>query len=86
MVTCQYRRRSPGNFYLNSLAKINLFLRENFETIVLVSNQISRGGQSVTVIDSQLYMFGGEDKKRRLLNDLHILDLETMTWEVAQTM
>jgi Galactose oxidase, central domain len=31
-------------------------------------------------------MFGGEDKKRRLLNDLHILDLEAMTWEVAQTM
>ncbi|KAG0535556.1 hypothetical protein BDA96_04G376000 [Sorghum bicolor] len=26
-------------------------------------------------------MFGGEDNKRRLLNDLHILDLETMMWE-----
>ncbi|OEL19657.1 hypothetical protein BAE44_0019325 [Dichanthelium oligosanthes] len=26
-------------------------------------------------------MFGGEDNKRRLLNDLHIVDLETMMWE-----
>ena len=30
-------------------------------------------------------MFGGEDKKRRLLNDLHVLDLETMTWDVVET-
>lgn len=40
----------------------------------------------MTVVGSRLYMFGGEDKKRELLNDLHILDLETMIWEVAQTM
>ncbi|KAJ4785310.1 Galactose oxidase/kelch repeat superfamily protein [Rhynchospora pubera] len=46
---------------------------------------ISRGGQSVTVVGSRLYMFGGEDKKSRLLNDFHVLDLETMTWEVAET-
>jgi len=30
-------------------------------------------------------MFGGEDNKRRLLNDLHILDLETMMWEEVKT-
>ncbi|KAK3155697.1 hypothetical protein QOZ80_2BG0206440 [Eleusine coracana subsp. coracana] len=30
-------------------------------------------------------MFGGEDHKRRLLNDLHILDLETMMWEEVKT-
>lgn len=45
----------------------------------------SRGGQSVTLIGSQLYMFGGEDSKRRVLNDLNVLDLETMTWEVPVT-
>nr|XP_024395318.1 acyl-CoA-binding domain-containing protein 6-like isoform X2 [Physcomitrium patens] len=44
---------------------------------------VSRGGHSVTLIGSQLYMFGGEDPKRRLLNDLNILDLETMTWEAV---
>ncbi|XP_006649183.1 acyl-CoA-binding domain-containing protein 4 isoform X2 [Oryza brachyantha] len=46
---------------------------------------ISRGGQSVSLIGSRLIMFGGEDNKRRLLNDLHILDLETMMWEEVKT-
>uniref|UniRef100_J3LRP5 Uncharacterized protein n=1 Tax=Oryza brachyantha TaxID=4533 RepID=J3LRP5_ORYBR len=30
-------------------------------------------------------MFGGEDNKRHLLNDLHILDLERMMWEEVKT-
>ena len=42
--------------------------------------QLARGGQSVTLVGSNLIMFGGEDAKRRLLNDLNILNLETMTW------
>nr|XP_029116763.1 acyl-CoA-binding domain-containing protein 6 isoform X2 [Elaeis guineensis] len=42
---------------------------------------ISCGGQSVTLVGTTLVMFGGEDAKRSLLNDLHILDLETMTWD-----
>ncbi|PIA44469.1 hypothetical protein AQUCO_01700221v1 [Aquilegia coerulea] len=42
---------------------------------------VSRGGQSVTLVGTSLVMFGGEDAKRALLNDLHILDLETMTWD-----
>uniref|UniRef100_A0A0D9VMU9 Acyl-CoA-binding domain-containing protein n=1 Tax=Leersia perrieri TaxID=77586 RepID=A0A0D9VMU9_9ORYZ len=46
---------------------------------------ISRGGQSVSLVGSRLIMFGGEDSKRRLLNDLHILDLETMMWEEVKT-
>lgn len=29
-------------------------------------------------------MFGGEDSKRRLYNDLNILDLETMTWDAIE--
>lgn len=44
---------------------------------------VSRGGPSVTLVGSQLYMFGGEDSKRRVLNDLNVLDLETMTWETV---
>ncbi|KAL4575254.1 hypothetical protein LXL04_022096 [Taraxacum kok-saghyz] len=46
---------------------------------------VARGGQSVTLIGSKLIMFGGEDKNRRLLNDVHVLDLETMIWNVAET-
>jgi hypothetical protein len=30
-------------------------------------------------------MFGGEDSKRRLMNDLNILDLETLTWKAVDT-
>jgi len=35
----------------------------------------------VTLVGTTLVLFGGEDAKRCLLNDLHILDLETMTWD-----
>nr|XP_043630746.1 acyl-CoA-binding domain-containing protein 6-like [Erigeron canadensis] len=46
---------------------------------------VARGGQSVTLVGSKIIMFGGEDKHRRLLNDVNVLDLETMTWNVAET-
>ncbi|KAF5739863.1 putative acyl-CoA binding protein [Tripterygium wilfordii] len=42
---------------------------------------VSRGGQSVTLVRTSLVIFGGQDAKRSLLNDLHILDLETLTWD-----
>ncbi|XP_023545252.1 acyl-CoA-binding domain-containing protein 4-like isoform X2 [Cucurbita pepo subsp. pepo] len=42
---------------------------------------VSRGGQSVTLVGTSLVIFGGQDAKRTLLNDLHILDLETLTWD-----
>ena len=42
--------------------------------------QVSCGGQSVTLVGTSLVIFGRQDAKRTLLNDLHILDLETMTW------
>jgi ABC-type arginine transport system ATPase subunit len=35
----------------------------------------------VTRIGNTLVVFGGEGAGRSLLNDLHILDLETMTWD-----
>ncbi|XP_073150797.1 acyl-CoA-binding domain-containing protein 4-like [Henckelia pumila] len=46
---------------------------------------VSRGGQSVTLVGKTLVIFGGQDTKRSLLNDLHILDLETMTWDEMDT-
>lgn len=47
---------------------------------------VARGGQSVSLVGSRLVLFGGEDRNRRLLNDVHTLDLETMTWNVVETM
>lgn len=46
---------------------------------------VARGGQSVSVVGSRLIMFGGEDRHRQLLNDVHVLDLETMTWNIVET-
>ncbi|KAL6504099.1 hypothetical protein OROGR_026022 [Orobanche gracilis] len=46
---------------------------------------VARSGQSVTLFGSKLIMFAGEDWNRRLLNDVHILDLETMTWSSVDT-
>jgi hypothetical protein len=48
--------------------------------------QVSRGGQTVTLVGTTLVLFGGEDAERCLLNDLHILDLETMTWDDVDAM
>ncbi|KAG0521097.1 hypothetical protein BDA96_08G131700 [Sorghum bicolor] len=45
----------------------------------------SRGGQSVTLVGETLVVFGGEGHGRSLLNDLHILDLESMTWDEFET-
>ncbi|XP_057550880.1 acyl-CoA-binding domain-containing protein 4-like isoform X1 [Amaranthus tricolor] len=42
---------------------------------------VSRGGHSVTLVGSSLVIFGGQNANRTLLNDLHLLDLETMTWD-----
>jgi hypothetical protein len=33
------------------------------------------------MVGKTLVIFGGQDAKRSLLNDLHILDLDTMTWD-----
>ncbi|MED6120144.1 acyl-CoA-binding domain-containing protein 4 [Stylosanthes scabra] len=42
---------------------------------------VSRGGQTANLVGTSLVIFGGQDAKGTLLNDLHILDLETMTWD-----
>ncbi|GAB2286903.1 hypothetical protein Dimus_021291 [Dionaea muscipula] len=46
---------------------------------------VARGGQSFSLVGSKLIMFGGEDTKRRLLNDIHILDLVTLSWTEVET-
>ncbi|KAF3434112.1 hypothetical protein FNV43_RR25215 [Rhamnella rubrinervis] len=44
---------------------------------------VPRGGHSTTLVGSRLIMFGGEGRSRRLLNDVSVLDLETMTWDAV---
>lgn len=44
-----------------------------------------RGGHTATLIGSRLFIFGGEDVKRRSLNELWVLDLPTMTWTQPAT-
>lgn len=46
---------------------------------------VARRGHSVSLVGSKLILFGGEDNNRLLLNDVHILDLDTMTWHAAET-
>ncbi|XP_075103317.1 acyl-CoA-binding domain-containing protein 4 isoform X2 [Nicotiana tabacum] len=47
---------------------------------------VSRGGHSVTLVGTSLVIFGGQDAGRSLLNDLHILNLETMAWDEVDTL
>uniref|UniRef100_A0A5B6ZML1 Acyl-CoA-binding domain-containing protein 4 n=1 Tax=Davidia involucrata TaxID=16924 RepID=A0A5B6ZML1_DAVIN len=41
---------------------------------------VARSGHTVVRASSVLILFGGEDAKRRKLNDLHMFDLKSMTW------
>ncbi|XP_028751548.1 acyl-CoA-binding domain-containing protein 6 isoform X1 [Neltuma alba] len=40
----------------------------------------ARSGHTVLRASSALILFGGEDAKRRKLNDLHMFDLKSLTW------
>ncbi|XP_027338535.1 acyl-CoA-binding domain-containing protein 4-like [Abrus precatorius] len=41
---------------------------------------VARSGHTVVRSNSVLILFGGEDVKRRKLNDLHMFDLKSLTW------
>ncbi|GAV73151.1 Kelch_2 domain-containing protein/Kelch_4 domain-containing protein [Cephalotus follicularis] len=41
---------------------------------------VARSGHTVVRASSVLILFGGEDTKRRKLNDLHMFDLKSLTW------
>ncbi|RDX75255.1 Acyl-CoA-binding domain-containing protein 4 [Mucuna pruriens] len=41
---------------------------------------VARSGHSIVRSTSILILFGGEDAKRRKLNDLHMFDLKSLTW------
>jgi hypothetical protein len=44
-----------------------------------------RGGHTATVIGNKVYVFGGEDAKRKPLNELWVLDLSTLEWSQPET-
>jgi hypothetical protein len=52
------------------------FLTKNYVFIL----QIARYGHTVVRASSVLILFGGEDAKRKKLNDLHMFDLKSFTW------
>ncbi|XP_065863587.1 acyl-CoA-binding domain-containing protein 6 [Euphorbia lathyris] len=41
---------------------------------------VARSGHTVVRANSVLILFGGEDAKRKKLNDLHMFDLKSLTW------
>ncbi|KAL8142814.1 hypothetical protein V2J09_015846 [Rumex salicifolius] len=41
---------------------------------------VARSGHAVVRVGSHLLLFGGEDSKRRKLNDLYMFELKSMTW------
>ncbi|XP_054804605.1 acyl-CoA-binding domain-containing protein 6 [Prosopis cineraria] len=41
---------------------------------------VARSGHTVLRASAVLILFGGEDAKRRKLNDLHMFDLKSLTW------
>ncbi|KAG1361355.1 acyl-CoA-binding domain-containing protein 4 [Cocos nucifera] len=71
---------------LDTVTVLSIDLETHYYSVVPTNGKIptARGGQSVTLVGSKLVMFGGEDRRRRLLNDLHILDLKTMTWDIVE--
>lgn len=44
-----------------------------------------RGGHSATIIGSKVYVFGGEDARRKPLSELWTLDLSTLEWHRPET-
>ena len=44
-----------------------------------------RGGHSATPVGSKVYVFGGEDAKRKPLDELWTLDASTMEWDKPET-
>lgn len=60
---------------------------QNTWTVVKTRGQVpsARGGCSAVLAGGAIWLFGGEDMKRRLQNDVYMLDLSTMVWEAVET-
>ncbi|KAG1371231.1 hypothetical protein COCNU_16G003250 [Cocos nucifera] len=75
------RRPKPRHQHGSALLQEKMYIfGGSYNGRYLNDFQASRGGQSASLVGTRLVMFGGENAKRSLFDDLHILDLETMTW------
>lgn len=48
--------------------------------LICYALQVARSGHTVVRANSVLILFGGEDAKKKKLNDLHMFDLKSLTW------
>lgn len=50
---------------------------------------LARGGHSATLVrgayGAKIIVFGGEDRRGRLLDDVHVVDLQTMRWSTPES-
>ena len=50
---------------------------------------LARGGHSATLVrgayGAKIIVFGGEDRRGRLLDDVHVVDLQTMRWSTPDS-
>ena len=50
---------------------------------------LARGGHSATLVrgayGAKIVVFGGEDRRGRLLDDVHVVDLQTMRWSTPES-
>ncbi|EFJ47063.1 hypothetical protein VOLCADRAFT_121032 [Volvox carteri f. nagariensis] len=44
----------------------------------------ARGGHTATLLGNKLWVIGGEDSARRALSDVHVLDLDTLSWSTPE--
>ncbi|KAF9605346.1 hypothetical protein IFM89_016481 [Coptis chinensis] len=74
--------KQKGKFRLTVVNGVNYYLlvfRLDFH-LGNSSSSVARSGHTVIRAGSVLILFGGEDAKRRKLNDLHMFDLKSLMW------
>lgn len=71
---------SPMNVYSFGAVSKEWSLVETSVEDGLSSGPLQRGGHSGSLIGSKVYIFGGETPNRSPLDELWVLDLESMTW------
>ncbi|GJP40533.1 hypothetical protein CLOM_g205 [Closterium sp. NIES-68] len=79
-----------GGFFKNGTEKMTvraLDVSTKTWRVMKARGQIpcARGGHSTAKVGSTVWVFGGEDSKRRLLNDVYSLDLTTFVWDKLET-
>lgn len=80
LVTNGCKGRHTGIFYKSSQYSFTSLVARRNKSDPDKKLQVSRSGHTVVRASSVLILFGGEDSKKRKLNDLHMFDLKSSTW------